>query len=302
MLSGLAGTLPAAAAKTQPTIALVTINLQAIFFTSMNRGAQAMAKKLGAHLVIYNANNSAQAQNSAIEDYVQQHVAAIIVDAIDVHGVLPAIRDAQRHHIPVVAVDAETLGPGVDSWVGVGNWQGGVAMGKFTAAYIKAHMGGKAAIGIVGALNSFIQIQRQDGFQGIIRHTAGTKVVQVVDGKNVQDVAETAAEDLITANPQMNVIYATGEPALIATVAAVRAHGDTGRIKVFGWDLSPQSVKAIHQGWVIGVLEQNPYGEGLESTKVAWMLIHHEKVPKKILLKTSIVTKANVQKFVGHLY
>jgi ribose transport system substrate-binding protein len=298
---------PAAAARQRsgvkpPTIALVTINFQALFFQRMNAGAQAAAKAVGAKLVIYNANNSPQAQNSAIEDYVAQHVNAIIVDAIDVHGILPAIRDAANHGIPVVAVDAETRGPGVRTWVGVGNWQGGYALGRFVDTYVKQHMGGKAEVGIVGALNSFIQIQRQNGFEKALSLVPGIKVVQVVDGKNQQEVALTAAEDLLTGNPELNLIYATGEPALIGAVAAVKAHGATGQVKVFGWDLSPESVAGIRQGWVVAVVEQDPYAEGEISVRDCIRLLHHQRVPSQDILPLAIVTRANLNQFTNKLY
>ena len=292
----------AAHAANAPTIAFVNINFEALYFQQLNAGARQMANKLHAHLVIYNANNNPQAQNSAIEAYVAQHVAAIIVDAIDVHGILPAVKTAAVHHIPVVAVDAETSGPGVKTWVGVGNGQGGSTLGRYVDRYVRQHMHGRANVGIVGALNSFIQIERQNGFERALKQVQGIKVVQVVDGKNQQEVALTAAEDLLTGNPTMNVIYATGEPALIGTVAAVKARHATGKIKVFGWDLSPQSVAGIRQGWVIAVVQQNPYGEGQQAVAQAMKLIHGQRVPAQVLLPLDIVTKANVDKFVRKIY
>ena len=57
----------AAHAASAPTIAFVNINFEAIYFQQLNAGARQMANKLHAHLVIYNANNNPQAQNSAIE-------------------------------------------------------------------------------------------------------------------------------------------------------------------------------------------------------------------------------------------
>jgi ribose transport system substrate-binding protein len=292
----------AAHAASAPTIAFVNINFEAIYFQQLNAGARQMANKLHAHLVIYNANNNPQAQNSAIEAYVAQHVAAIIVDAIDVHGILPAVKVAAAHHIPVVAVDAETAGPGVKTWVGVGNGQGGSTLGRYVNNYVRQHMHGRANAGIVGALNSFIQIERQNGFERALKQVPGIKVVQVVDGKNQQEVALTAAEDLLTGNPTMNVIYATGEPALIGAVAAVKARHETGKIKLFGWDLSPQSVGGIRQGWVIAVVQQNPYGEGQQAVAQAMKLIQGQKVPAQVLLPLDIVTKANVDKFVSKIY
>ena len=78
-------------------------------------------------------------------------------------------------------------------------------------------MGGSAKVGIVGALNSFIQNQRLDGFKKAAAQAApGVTFLDTVDGQNVQDVALTAAENLMTANPDMTALYATGEPALSA--------------------------------------------------------------------------------------
>ena len=54
----------------EPTVALVQINQQALFFNQMNEGATAAAEQAGANLVIFNANNDPAAQNNAIETYI----------------------------------------------------------------------------------------------------------------------------------------------------------------------------------------------------------------------------------------
>ena len=75
VLAGLlAGGAHIAAAADSPTIALVQINQQALFFTQMNEGAEKKAKEPGAKLVIFNANNDPAAQNNAIETYIAQKV------------------------------------------------------------------------------------------------------------------------------------------------------------------------------------------------------------------------------------
>src|SRR3974390_610531 len=86
---GLATVLAAAAAAgaipvSAETVALVTINQQALFFNQINDGAKQAADKAGAKLVIFNANDKAAAQNSAIEDYITQKVDGIVLVAIDV--------------------------------------------------------------------------------------------------------------------------------------------------------------------------------------------------------------------------
>jgi ribose transport system substrate-binding protein len=284
-------------AQKQTTIGLVTINLQALFFNQVNQGAQSAASQNGVKLVIVNGNNDPAAQVSAVEDFVQQRVSAIIVLAIDVKGIVPALREAAKARIPVIAVDALVEDPAVSTFIGTDNPGAGEQIGRFLVDYVKTHMGGKANVGIVGALNSFIQNQRRDGFLRALRSAPGIRVLATVDGQNVQERALAAAENLVTGNPEMNVIYATGEPALIGSIAAVQSQNATGRIKIVGWDLAPQVIKAIDDGYVIGVVQQGPEEEGRRAVIAALQLIKGQQVPKKIYVPVTIVTKNNVDKF-----
>ncbi|MDR3517545.1 MAG: substrate-binding domain-containing protein [Azospirillaceae bacterium] len=284
------------AAAHASTFALVTINQQALFFNQINDGAKAAADAAGDKLVIFNANNVPSAQNDAIENYITQKVDGIVLVAIDVNGVKPAITAAKKAGIPVIAVDAQIPEGDNAAFVGVDNTMAGEDIGKFFAAYVKDKMAGKAKVGIVGALNSFIQNQRLDGFKKTAS-VAGVTFADTVDGQNVQDVALTASENLMTANPGMNVIYATGEPALIGAVSAVDTADRKSSVKVFGWDLTAQAIKGIDEGWVTAVVQQDPYAEGKTAIGALAQLKKGETVPAVIHVPVTIVTKDNVDKF-----
>jgi len=280
------------------TIALVTINQQALFFNQINDGAKEAAKAAGVDLVIHNANNVESSQNDAMENYITQKVDGIILVAIDVNGVKPAITAAKAAGIPVIAVDAQIPDGDNAAFVGVDNTAAGEAIGKHFADYVKSDMGGAAKLGVIGALNSFIQNQRLDGFKKAVT-ASGVKVtfLDTVDGQNKQDVALSAGENLMTANADMSAIYATGEPALIGAVSAVTAQNRTGNIKVFGWDLTAQSIKGIDEGWVAAVVQQDPYTEGKVAVETIMKIKAGEKVPAILNVPVTIVTKANVDKF-----
>ncbi|TIM64869.1 MAG: sugar ABC transporter substrate-binding protein, partial [Mesorhizobium sp.] len=245
------------------TFALVNINQQALFFNQINEGAQKAADAAGAKLVIFNANNVPSAQNDAIENYITQKVDGIILVAIDVNGVKPAITAAKAAGIPVIAIDAQIPDGDNVAFIGVDNAKAGEDIGKFYADYVKSEMGGTAKIGIVGALNSFIQNQRLDGFKKAVTDSGlDITFLDTVDGQNVQETAMSASENLMTANPDMTTLYATGEPALLGAVSAVTSQGRTGDVKVFGWDLTKQVIQGIDDGWVVAVVQQDPAGEG----------------------------------------
>jgi ribose transport system substrate-binding protein len=282
------------------TFALVTINQQALFFNQINEGAQKAADAAGAKLVIFNANNVPSAQNDAMENYITQKVDGIILVAIDVNGVKPAITAAKTAGIPVIAIDAQIPDGDNIAFVGVDNTKAGEDIGKFYADYVKSNLSGTAKIGVIGALNSFIQNQRLDGFKKAVADS-GQKItfLDTVDGQNVQDVALTAAENLMTANPDMTTLYATGEPALVGAVSAVTSQGRTGDVKVFGWDLTKQAVEGIDAGWVTAVVQQDPAGEGKAAIEALTKLKKGEKIEPIINVPVTIVTKENVDQFRG---
>ena len=206
------------------TIALVTINQQALFFNQINDGAKEAAKAAGVELVIHNANNVECSQNDAIENYITQKVDGIILVAIDVNGVKPAVTAAKAAGIPVIAVDAQIPDGDNAAFVGVDNTAAGEEIGKFFADYVKKDMGGSGQARRrrrAQLLHPEPAARRlQEGGRGV-----GAKVtfLDTVDGQNMQDVALSAGENLMTANPDMTTIYATGEPALIGAVSAVTA-------------------------------------------------------------------------------
>ncbi|WP_089528236.1 ABC transporter substrate-binding protein [Pantoea ananatis] len=284
-------------AHAAPTYALVQINQQALFFNQMNQGAQEAAKASGKNLVIFNANDNPVSQNDAIENYIQQGVKGIMVDAIDVNGIMPAIKEAAAAKIPVIAIDAVLPAGPQAAQVGVDNLEGGKIIGKYFVDYVAKNMGGKARLGIVGALNSAVQNQRQKGFEETLKSNPGITVADVVDGQNVQDTAMTAAENLITGNPDLTAIYATGEPALLGAIAAVENQGRQKDIKVFGWDLTSKAISGIDGGYVTAVLQQDPKKMGEEAVKALNAVTSGKIVSKTILVPATVVTKANVDSY-----
>ena len=294
-VAALALTTGAACAKGK-TFAMVQYNQQVSFFTDMTKGAQKAADELGDKLVVFDANNSASAQDNAFDTYIQQKVDGIIIVAVDPDGVMGSVKAADKAGIPVVSADA-ALPPGPQKvGITVDNEAAGKQLGGFYVDYVKKNMGGKASLGIVGALNSNLQLLRQKGFESVTSADPGIKQVGVVDGRNIQDQALAAGENLLTGNPNLDTVYATGEPALIGAIAAAASQG-RDKLKIFGWDLSAQAVAAIDAGTVVAVVQQAPDQEGYKAVQALDTITGGGTVDKTIKVPIEIVTKANVDKY-----
>lgn len=280
------------------SVGLVNINLEALFFNEIYDGAQDAADENGIELVHFDGQNDPGRQVEGIEDLTARGVDAIIIVAIDVDGVIPALEDAKALGIPVVAIDAEVQNPPADTFVGVGNYDAAYEHGEFIASFIEDEYDGSAQVGIVGALNSFIQNQRQDGFRdALVDSGLDIDILNITDGQNQQEIAMQASEDLVTANPEMDLVFATGEPALIGAVAAAESAGYQDDILITGWDLSVQAIRGIDEGFVHAVVQQDPYTFGARGVELALELAAGESVDETVFIPTTIVTQENIDDF-----
>lgn len=277
-------------------VGLVQINQQAIFFNQMNEGAQAAADEAGIDLTIYNANDDPAKQNEAIDNFVTQGFDAIVIVAIDVEGVKPALRDAADAGVKIVAVDAVVEDDSVLCQVGVDNEAAGADIGQFVVDYIAENGITDKNIGVIGALNSYIQNLRLDGFKSIVE-ADGATITQTVDGQNQQEEAMAAAENLFTAQADTKLFYTTGEPAMVGAVAAARSQDRTADVKLFGWDLTSEVIQGIDDGFVVGVVQQDPKTEGYEAVMACQTLSEGGTVDSFIDVPITIVTKDNVDDF-----
>lgn len=291
-----AGVASGALAKDK-TFALIQYNQQVSFFTDITNGAQKAADAAGDKLLVFDANNSAQAQDSAFDTYIQQKVDGIVIVSVDQNGIMPAVKSASDAGIPVIAVDGILPAGPQKAQISVDNYAAGKLIGEAYVDYVKKNLSGKATLGVVGALNSDLQNLRQKGFDDVVNPSGVATQVGVVDGRNIQDQALAAAENLFTGNPGMQTLYATGEPALVGAVAAAQSQGQTGTVKIFGWDLSAQAIQGIDQGFVVAVVQQDPFLEGQKAIEALGTLAAGGTVDKEIKVPVTIVTKENVDQF-----
>lgn len=271
------------------TIGMTQINQTAVFFTQMNEGATKAAADAGCELSIANANNDAAKQNSDIENFVSQGVTGLIVVAIDVNGVLPAVKAARDKGIKVVAIDATLEDGAVDTFVGVDNAKAGAEIGQWVIDNDLA----KGSYGVVDAKNSFIQNQREDSFRKVV-DAAGAKYTQSVSGDNVQEKAAAAAQNLVTAQKGVSFIYTTGEPATVGAIAALKGNTTT---KIIGWDLTKEVIGGIDSDLAVAIVQQDPKQEGTEAVGELKSLIDGGTAKGFIDVPITIVTKDNVDPY-----
>jgi len=76
-----------------------------------------------------------------------------------------------------------------------------------------------------------------------------------------------------------------------------RSQNRTGDVKLFGWDLTSEVIRGIDDGFVVGVVQQDPKTEGYEAVMAAKTLAEGGSVESFIDVPITIVTEDNVDDF-----
>ena len=130
----------AAAASAAPagakTIGVSIQNREAQFYQQMESGMQSEAKKFGYKVRVVDASRDNAKQQSQVEDFIAQHVDAIVLTPYDSQAIGSAIVEANKAKIPVFTADiANTSKQGtVVSHIASDNVQGGAQAGKLLPA------------------------------------------------------------------------------------------------------------------------------------------------------------------------
>lgn len=290
-----AGFAAPAAAQDGTSVCFVTFSLQIAYFQSSVAGGRRAAEELGVELVVLDPQADAGRQVTLMEDCISRRADAIVVDPIESGSLTGPLNDARAAGIPVATLDTVIDHPAIVTHAGVPQFDASREFGQFVAGYISGAMGGEARIGVMLA-STEVQLARRDGFLAALAAVPGATVVAEGDGRNILEQATAAAENMLTANPDINVIYATGDPQLQGGLAAAASQGRD--IAFFGWDDIPQPfIAPLEEGRIKGFLKQSPDVGGEMAVRLLVAHLNGEAITERFSYNPLVVTPYNVESF-----
>ena len=252
----------------QPIIGLITKTDSNPFFVKMKEGAEAEAKKLGAKLLsgAGKTDGDNAGQVTALENMVAAGAKTILITASDSKGIVPALTKARAAGVMVIALDTPTdPESAVDALFATDNFNAGVLIGK----YAKAAMGGKKAV--IAAMDynpgQPVGILRHNGFlagfgvAGITAKTPNQIDTDIVCSQNSfgdQAKGQTAMENCLQKNPNINLVYTINEPAAAGAYQALKAAGKEKGVIIVSVDGGCEGVRNVQRGIITATSQQYP--------------------------------------------
>ncbi|MGM7719742.1 substrate-binding domain-containing protein [Metabacillus sp. Hm71] len=246
------------------------------FYVAIKESIEAEAKNQNVELDVSVADQDLNRQISAIEDFINRGVDAIIITPVDSDGVKGAIMKAKEANIPVVTVDIKANGVEVDSHIATDNYSGGM----IAAEAMAKNLDEKGEIGLI----TYPEIQsvndRIEGFKKIADTYPNLKIVTELPGRNREE-AKTASEDMLTSHPNLNGIFGFGDDMAIAATTAVAEKGSDAI--VVGFDGLEEARKSVDEDNAFkAVVVQFPDKMGAEGVINAVRLAKGETVEKEV--------------------
>jgi ribose transport system substrate-binding protein len=303
VLSGLAlsacGSSGGATSSSGPKhIKAIGLTVQAIsnpFFVAIQHGAEAEAKKIGATVLLEDANHDVGKQSDEIDDFIQKQVDLILLNAVDSAGIAPAVKRAVDAGIPVVAVDVGADG-GVAATVASDN----VAAGRLVCQYMSDRLKGQGNIAIVDGPPVTAVIDRVKGCKEVLTQNPGLKVVSTQVGTGDRDKGLELGTSILTANPHLDAIFAINDPTALG-VALAAQQAKRSDFFIVGVDGSPDAVAALKQKGIFSATSaQSPYDIARTGVQIGEKVVAGQKLSvTNIKVPVSLVTQANVDSYKG---
>jgi len=263
------------------------------FWLKVKAGAEAAGRDLGVEVIWKGPQSELDiaGQIGMVEDYINKKVDGIVLAACDTRGLIPTIEKALAAGIPLVTIDSGVDSDLPASFIATDNILG-ASMAADELAKLLQEQGQVACIPIVpGAATS---IMREQGFKERLPRYPGLKLVAVQYSQSEVATAMSVTENILTANPNLAGLFAASEAGTIGCAQALISRGVTGKVKLVGFDASPDQIKLLRQGVVQALIVQNPYQMGYQGVKSAVTLIKGGQVEKRIDTGVTVVTLANV--------
>ena len=272
--------LPTAVFAAARTIAGIVFQ-QDQYMKTVQLGLAAEAKASGVELLDANSDNKLEKETQLIDTYIARGVQAITLTPLSAEGSIPAIKKAVDAGIIVVTFGTTVNSDLPSASITSSDSDLGHNTGKEASVFLKKLAPGRKVKIATVAFKSLLAQQSNDRVDGFL-----AEVKDQVDIVSQQDAwltekAISVVSDILTANPDIQLIYAANEGGTIGSVQAVKKAGLAGKVFVFGIDGTEQLANMLmdpdnvlqtvtaQQPFVVGTLAMKAVNDTLDKKPVA---------------------------------
>jgi ribose transport system substrate-binding protein len=296
ILGSVAPLLAACRGSHEKLIGVVPKATAHLFFVSIHAGVDRAAQDFHVN-VLWNGPNEETdhaRQIEIVDSMVARQVDALAISATDERALVAPVERALRAGIPVTIFDSGVNVEGYTSFIATDNYGAGCTAARTLAGLI----GGKGKIGMVmhkpGGTSTVL---RERGFEDTMaKEFPGVVIAARQYGMSDRAKSRTAAEDILTAHPELAGMFASSEASSLGAIQAIRSRGLAGKIKLVTFDFSDTHVEALKDGVIDVMLVQDPFRIGYEAVKSLAEKLAGRTPARRMELPVRAIVKADLDK------
>ena len=297
IISGLAFAAPTMA-QTKPVIAVIVKDTTSAYWRAVLAGARKAGKDLGADVTELGARSETDAvdQIRILKQAVASSPAAIVIAPTQFDALGGPIDEAAKK-VRIIGIDSPANTKAWTSFVGTDRAQAGrLAADALAAALARTYADTEGDVAIITAVpDDAAEHESVGGFRKQVadRYRAlnvlGDKVAssQAAAGLRIMNDLAAADQDLRGVFVS-NMALADGASQVIYN----KSSGDMINYVVFGSD--DLLVKSMQNGAVAALIVQDSFRIGYDAVKTAIAAAKGDKVPAKLAIAATIITKASL--------
>ncbi|MCD2182898.1 substrate-binding domain-containing protein [Rhizobium sp. GN54] len=226
--------------------------LDAPYFAAQEVSAKKKAEELGCEVISVDGQNDLNKQVADVEDMVAQGIGALIINPRDSKGLVPAVNAATAAGVQVFVIDS-TIDPQANfvTLVQSSNSQNGLLVGQWLADNTK---GKDLKIALIsGDKGNEVGQERRLGvlaglLEGQLRNEGRARFEVVGQGWGgwTNEGGLKAMEDLLTANPDVNVVLGENDSMVLGAQKALGGSSDV--MLLAAADGQKEALQAIKDG------------------------------------------------------
>ncbi len=284
LLSGCRGA-SSSGKRQRPLIGVSLLTETHAFYKDLEAAMRDEAKAKGLDLAVVSCEMDAVKQSSQIDDFVSQHVDALLVAPCDSSAVVPSITAANAAHIPVFTVDIAAKGGQVASQIASDNVEGG----RLAARTLAGLIGGRGDVLIIDHPEVSSVQDRVKGFEEELAKFPAVRIVQRPSASGQRARAMAVMEDMLQAQRGLKGIFAINDDSALGALSVLEAAKRTD-IAIVGFDATEEAQAAIRRGSALKAdVMQHPDQVGRTAIDTIAHQLAGEAVPPVVTVPVSVV-------------
>jgi erythritol transport system substrate-binding protein len=286
-----------ATAEAGGLIAIITPASDNPFFKAEADAADAKAKELGYETSVASHDDDPNKQSQLIDTAISRKAKAIILDNAGADASIGAVKKAKDAGIPVFLIDREINETGIAAAQIVSNNAQGAQLGA--QEFVKAMEGEGSYVELVGKETDTNAGVRSGGYADVIGQVPDLEEVDKQSANWDQQEAFTKVETILQRSKDIDGIIAGNDTMALGAVAAVKAAGLIDKVKIVGFDGSPDAIEAVKKGEMVATVLQPAALIAEMAVEQADQLIKTGSTgqPEKQSIDCELITKENADDY-----